>query len=756
MIARSLALALPLALTLGCIPAGGGGGDDPVPDASPRDDFGARLADAFTPPDAAPDPEDAAVDMADALLPDGPPPPPAAACANGLDDDRDGRVDYPDDPGCDDADDDDEADPPPAPQCSNQQDDDQDGRYDLDDPDCNGPLDPREAGDNRPTACSDGLDNDGDGDIDFPFDPGCLAAGHNTEADPSPLPACANELDDDQDGLTDFPDDPGCAGRGDESEDDPRRAPQCANGIDDDANGLIDYPEDTGCLAAGDPTEQSPCGATVPLIDLNAHLAANPAYDGQLDGRASGLVGTCGGAAGVEYAFRYVVDEVLDSLRFSTRHPETTVPVVMYRRDRCLGPDLACDRGTPDSPGVAFDLARPPLGEYIVVVDTGARDAVGTFRLTVDAVRPPACRNGTDDDGDGVTDLFDPGCAETEDPDETDPDTPPVCANGQDDDGDGQIDYPSDPDCPAAGGDREAPPCPLAVPYVIVGQQGGDFELPRTQGAGLAQPRCDQNVGAEALIAITLSEPSRVTVEVLTAGGVPAQGALYARSVCQDQQSELACRPQAQAGALTLDYLERGTTYVFFEQGFAAPANANTARVTIQSRLGACNDLADNDGDGRIDRDDPGCADGTGQSEDDPAVLPQCSDGIDNNDDGQIDYPADDGCVAAGDPEEEPPCRGVFYGDVCVAHVSAACVPGSARDLCAAQAGRVITLAEFRAINAAGWRRPDANYHTVTVDQYGQCPEGIGNVGIPGWGDYNHWNCGDVQNYCNRAVICVQ
>jgi len=44
-----------------------------------------------------------------------PPPPPAAACTNGKDDDGDGKIDFPSDPGCESAADTDETDPPPPP-----------------------------------------------------------------------------------------------------------------------------------------------------------------------------------------------------------------------------------------------------------------------------------------------------------------------------------------------------------------------------------------------------------------------------------------------------------------------------------------------------------------------------------------------------------------------------------------------------------------------------------------------------------------
>lgn len=85
-----------------------------------------------------------------------PPPPPAevvapvSICADGQDNDGDGLVDYPNDPGCSAADDGDETDPP---------------------------------------QCSDGKDNDGDGLVDFPNDKGCTGADDNDEVDPCKTPA---------------------------------------------------------------------------------------------------------------------------------------------------------------------------------------------------------------------------------------------------------------------------------------------------------------------------------------------------------------------------------------------------------------------------------------------------------------------------------------------------------------------------------------------------------------------------------------
>ena len=82
------------------------------------------------------------------------------ACSNGVDDDGDGLVDHPDDPGC--ASPDDAFERSPDIECDDGIDNDGDGAWDY-------PADPGcgQAQGIEQTACSDGIDNDGDGRIDF-------------------------------------------------------------------------------------------------------------------------------------------------------------------------------------------------------------------------------------------------------------------------------------------------------------------------------------------------------------------------------------------------------------------------------------------------------------------------------------------------------------------------------------------------------------------------------------------------------------
>ena len=144
-------------------------------------------------------------------------------CQDGLDNDGDGLVDFPADPGCSSPTDGDEGDP----------------------------------------ECSDGVDNDGDGDFDWPADRECDGPDDDTEGG---LPACMDGVDNDGDGATDWPADSDCTNAMDRTEVTLRR---CMNGQDDDGDGLFDYPADPGCHSANDDDELD---FVYPADDVRARL----------------------------------------------------------------------------------------------------------------------------------------------------------------------------------------------------------------------------------------------------------------------------------------------------------------------------------------------------------------------------------------------------------------------------------------------------------------------------------------------------
>ena len=102
-----------------------------------------------------------------------------AQCGDGIDNDGDGEIDYPEDDGCDSINDDDETDP-------------------------------------LPPQCNDGVDNDGDSLIDYPNDPGCSSADDDNEVDPV-VTQCNDGVDNDGDTLVDMQD-PGCESEEDDDE----------------------------------------------------------------------------------------------------------------------------------------------------------------------------------------------------------------------------------------------------------------------------------------------------------------------------------------------------------------------------------------------------------------------------------------------------------------------------------------------------------------------------------------------------------
>jgi hypothetical protein len=103
-----------------------------------------------------------------------------------------------------------------VPECSDERDNDGDGFIDFpNDPGCASPQDDDET-DDTPPQCSDGVDNDGDGYIDYPADPGCTDRTDDDETDNAP--ECSDGIDNDGDGRIDFPADNGCTSPTDDDE----------------------------------------------------------------------------------------------------------------------------------------------------------------------------------------------------------------------------------------------------------------------------------------------------------------------------------------------------------------------------------------------------------------------------------------------------------------------------------------------------------------------------------------------------------
>ncbi|MCA9539007.1 MAG: hypothetical protein KC620_08960, partial [Myxococcales bacterium] len=581
-------------------------------------------------------------------------------CADGIDNDEDGLIDFPADPGCGSANDNDEYNEPVLPECADGIDNDRNGYIDEQDPGCSAVADNDESPPDHVAQCSDRIDNDDDGVIDFPLEPGCTAAGDDDETNPPSPTACANGRDDDGDDLIDYPDDPGCFGVGDRDEADKPVTPECADGQDNDRDGRIDFPADDGCIAASDASEKGTC------LDRYDPPRATNGMPLVLD-TSNGIfssAGSCGGQGSPESVVAYRVTDTIEALEVTTIGERTRVPTTLYvRRTDCLVPaaEVGCatEPPAPETPGHTLRIEAPPRGEYFIFVD-GVAGAGGSVELTVNEVPLAECLNGLDDDEDGVLDYpDDPGCVTPDDRDETTVDFA-ACSNDADDDEDGLTDYPQDTGCVSAAWDDETDVCGQGVHFqeYFFGQPfvfGNTDE--REGGTNALAGRCAGRNAPE--VAYVYRNPYNARLVISTAHAETEVGtAVYLRSACAEQNTELACDDGSAGGAsngrITVNMLPPGTYYIIVDTKLGIGGRFKLSIESVRDDP-ECDDGADNDRDGFIDLEDPGCGGPSDDSERDPARPAACNNGVDDDGDNRIDYPLDPGCVARGDNDEADP-----------------------------------------------------------------------------------------------------
>ena len=222
----------------------------------------------------------------------------------------------------------------------------------------------------------------------------------------------------------------------------------------------------------------------------------------------------------------------------------------------------------------------------------------------------PECENGADDDADGATDADDSDCAS----DSRWEGPVPACANLVDDDGDGFVDR-ADYDCANEADDdeggREVSTCADGLDND--GNGLTDLEDSTCQGE-----RCDDG------------EDNREP------GGPDGSGDDSAGDTDDDD-----C--QADDAALGDGLPEEGG-------GHAAGARLDGSPEATGET--PCTNGVDDDSDGLMDADDPGCRFFSAARRFAFETVPACGDGQDNDRDGRVDFPQDPDCFAAADTNE--------------------------------------------------------------------------------------------------------
>ena len=426
---------------------------------------------------------------------------------------------------------------------------------------------------------------------------------------------CANGLDDDEDGLIDLLD-PGCRDLDDDTEADPADVPACSNGVDDDRDRGADFPEDFACRGPGGPTEIEACAVT------DFRRAASPTH--WTPRRFADA--SCGGG-----------DTPERGLMLTLERP-TRIRIIngiSYLRTDCADPNS--ERGCVDGGGVL----GPVSGDLSLYLEGDAALAEPAF------VPQRRCGNSVDDDADGAIDAADPGCTDRFDDDERDPPAVGECGDGVDNDGDNLIDWPQDPGCRGLGDLREAARCPGLLDVAPVDRlvMLDDFDhLPITQSVADGRP-----VYA-VLVPLIIDRPALRR---------------FAANPGVNWVPLIECEPADRRafGSERLLNADRGELLMRLE----VDVDAAHPFIEVGGLVPDCRNGLDDDGDGLIDGDDPGCA-RQALTERDDVDVPECADGVDNDGDGLTD--GDDlECLGAAD---------AFEGGVCVTDVVAAPVTQSA------------------------------------------------------------------------------
>lgn len=469
--------------------------------------------------------------------------------------------------------------------------------------------------------------------------------------DEEEIPECRNEVDDDFNGLVDFPYDSGCDDPYDITERPLPEPPACSDELDNDGDGLTDYPNDLGCLFAGDQDEDDICGQGVPIDFFPT--GAKEVIGNSSQGGSNRFEGSCGGANIREQVFLYN-QPFSARVTFSVDHPETEQPTLLHvRAGDCFregeGMDWfnerGCALGFGEEQKATLVIESMAPGTYFVFVDHPDGEG-GPFKLTVDFQRLPAsCRNGLDDDRDGLIDGEDLGCDSIDDDDETDDrifgedELRPACFDGIDNDGDELIDFPLDPGCALKLDDDEANP--ERLPACANGRDDDLDELIDLEDSGCyaASDEVEDDVRPTPQCSNRYDDDGDGLIDYPQDPHCQSKGDLSEFddgrvSECADQ----------------IDNDEDGLSDFPQDPSCTSAGDLIEEMLTI---LPECSNGEDDDGDELIDfPDELGCESASDDSEQDPEELPQCSNGIDDDRDRSVDWPNDPECIGAGDQSE--------------------------------------------------------------------------------------------------------
>jgi hypothetical protein len=526
-------------------------------------------------------------------------------CSDGIDNDGDGKIDYPNDPGCFSPNQDDETDDCP-----------------------NGPTCPQ---------CSNGKDDDMNGLTDYPADPGCSAASDTDEYTENPV-ACGNTIH-----IKKLPPDGhvtgmlgsgasqlmgSCGGPGPEDVYEVRiQHPKVVVASTDMGSTTADtvlYLRGAMCT---DASTELACNDDVGTNDTNSTITASLTQLGTYY-----LVVDTKTATGGQYDLhvQFLVGEGDPCSTGDDCGPGLVCRVPLNGTTKVCAKHV-CEDGVDDDGDGKNDYPEDP--GCVSPTDDDESDDCPSGPMC------PECGDGRDNDGDGKIDWpMDPQCLAASSTSEAcqvheivAPLTMPMTMG---DTTGATSDF--DPTCAFSTGVPDLT-YRLDVPQVTglsITINTGSGWFPQLE---LLNSTC---AGTALQCGPTLTETTLAagTYYLVVDGDFTTDFGAFTLDVSGKIANGQSCESAlAQSGALTC-------------------ATGYSCKGTVGSRKcqpAQCSDGIDNDHDGKIDYpNDPGCTDPGDDDETDPATAPVCSNHLDDDADGTTDYPADYGCSSAAGSSE--------------------------------------------------------------------------------------------------------
>jgi hypothetical protein len=455
--------------------------------------------------------------------------------------------------------------------------------------------------------------------------------------------------------------DPGCTNAQDTTENTDAEPdfviPACYDGEDNDGDDLIDYPEDPQCAAAGDVYERLTCEVLESVATVSDSISYSFAPEIGYIGNGT----NCAFSSGQEAVFTLEVNNISEIV-VTVTDDEDGEPSAVYTalRTECdsIASELACYTTATDRR--VFNEIEPGL--YFLVVHKSQYAIEDPFTVNIQ-INPIECADGEDNDEDGLIDADDLGCESlrdlTEDTDADPEFVTPECADEVDNDEDGQIDYPADPECLTQGDIFEMPSCDNYSVAAVVTSEGGTYEFSPEEDYEGIEVSCGYSAGQEAVYALYIDSLSQVTVSATDESGSFSSVYMALRSECDYEDTELGCYTSTTPGPRAFQNVRPGLYFLIVHRTEFSANNPFTVEIDVQVQ--ECGDGVDNDADGAIDAQDPGCDSSRDLSESTDSEpdfeAPVCSDGEDNDEDGDTDYPNDTFCTYAGGSAEGPFCE---------------------------------------------------------------------------------------------------